>query len=154
MINLANNENLFPDKCFYLVNQSDNLSTFKNNKFDLIYTVITLQHIPTQLSTKFIQEFIRVLKPDGVLIFQVPSEFKADVPFIRKLVWQLLQKFPDFAVSFYRQKIKKTIPIEMYPINKSDVEKIINEANGKLIDINEDNLGGSNWVSYTYIVTK
>jgi ubiquinone/menaquinone biosynthesis C-methylase UbiE len=61
--------------CHFLVNTEDNLAIFPDNSFDLIYTNLVLQHIPHQKTIKsYIREFIRTLKPDGLLIFQLPSQ--------------------------------------------------------------------------------
>lgn len=74
MINLAKNYNHFEDKCKYYLNSADNLSLFENNYFDFIYSNIVLQHMEPRYSQEYIAEFIRVLSPGGVAVFQVPSE--------------------------------------------------------------------------------
>jgi ubiquinone/menaquinone biosynthesis C-methylase UbiE len=74
MIENANKFNKFGERCKYFINESDNLLLFNNNFFDFIYSKIVLQHMEPKYSKKYIKEFLRVLKPGGMLIFQVPSK--------------------------------------------------------------------------------
>jgi SAM-dependent methyltransferase len=58
----------------FQLNQSGRLETFADASFDLVFSLITLQHIPKlEWVQTFLAEFVRVLKPDGVLYFQFPS---------------------------------------------------------------------------------
>src|SRR5919199_448723 len=74
MIESANKYNRYGNKCNYYVNDSDNLSLFEDNYFDFIYSKIVLQHIKPEYSRNYIKEFLRVLAPGGLLVFQAPSE--------------------------------------------------------------------------------
>jgi ubiquinone/menaquinone biosynthesis C-methylase UbiE len=73
MISLAREHNRFADHCQYVVNDTDDLRIFEDNRFDLIYCNIVLQHIPPDYSTRYIREFVRVLAPGGLAVFQAPS---------------------------------------------------------------------------------
>jgi|HubBroStandDraft_5_1064220.scaffolds.fasta_scaffold99180_2 2-polyprenyl-3-methyl-5-hydroxy-6-metoxy-1,4-benzoquinol methylase len=57
----------------YLTNTREDLSVFASNSFDFVYSHIVLQHVPARSQPKFIEEFIRVLKPGGVAAFQIPT---------------------------------------------------------------------------------
>jgi SAM-dependent methyltransferase len=74
MIELARRFNKYGERCRYHVNIDDNLRLFRNDSFDFIYSMIVLQHIEPRYSTQYVREFIRVLKPGGIAIFQIPSE--------------------------------------------------------------------------------
>jgi SAM-dependent methyltransferase len=73
MIQLAQEYNRVVDRCQYYLNESDNLRLFADNTFDFIYCSLVLQHMQPEYSKNYIREFIRVLAPDGLLIFQLPS---------------------------------------------------------------------------------
>jgi SAM-dependent methyltransferase len=73
MIELANQYNQFSDKCQYYLNKANNLALFEDNSFAFIYSVIVLQHMQPKYSRHYIREFMRVLEPHGVLVFQVPT---------------------------------------------------------------------------------
>jgi len=74
MVAQAREYNRFGDRCQYHVNTKPDLSLFANDTFDFVYTNIVLQHNPPAMSRRFIQEFLRILKPGGLLEFQLPSE--------------------------------------------------------------------------------
>jgi len=71
MIQHANRLNDNPDRCRFLVNNRAELRIFPDNHFSFIYSNIVLQHIPPEFSKRYLREFVRILKPGGVLIFQV-----------------------------------------------------------------------------------
>jgi SAM-dependent methyltransferase len=73
MVERANEFNRFGERCRYHVNERDDLAIFADGTFDLIYSGIVLQHIAPEFSTRYVQEFIRVLAPGGVAVFQLPS---------------------------------------------------------------------------------
>jgi 2-polyprenyl-3-methyl-5-hydroxy-6-metoxy-1,4-benzoquinol methylase len=74
MVEQARHYNRHGDKCHYHVNRQTNLKLFADNTFDFIYTNIVLQHNRPENSRRFIQDFLRILAPDGLLVFQMPSE--------------------------------------------------------------------------------
>jgi len=71
MIGHARHYNRHPDRCSYHVNDRADLAIFADQRFDFIYSVLVLQHMPLPLATGYITEFVRVLSADGVLVFQV-----------------------------------------------------------------------------------
>jgi SAM-dependent methyltransferase len=60
-------------RCRYLVNDSGNLAVFRDDAVDLIYSRLVLQHMKPEYSQNYIKEFLRVLAPGGLVIFQIPS---------------------------------------------------------------------------------
>lgn len=78
MIELAGKYNRYPDRVHYLINQEDNLNILKSDTLDFIYTNIVLQHIPTDITLGYLAEFLRVLKPEGILVFQLPSHIRPE----------------------------------------------------------------------------
>jgi ubiquinone/menaquinone biosynthesis C-methylase UbiE len=73
MIELAQQHNQHGDRVRYHLNSQRDLRLFPNDHFDLIYSVITLQHIPAPLIPDYLQEFARVCRPGGLIFFQLPS---------------------------------------------------------------------------------
>jgi len=156
MIELARKYNAFGNKCSYEVNVKDDLSIFESNYFDFIYSNITLQHMRPDYAKKYITEFIRVLKPGGVLLFQIPSHKKAAVgeettkphrsrfPFVPLIVKKLIYKL------FLERNDPK---MEMYGIEPEEVKKEINLSGGKVLEVTEDS-SVDDWHSLRYLVTK
>lgn len=84
MIDLANSLNQSPAKVTYHVNQNTDLKRFGDQTLDCIYSRLVLQHINPVYAKQYIAEFMRVLKPGGLAVFQVPHAFgrKQDVPVV------------------------------------------------------------------------
>ncbi len=82
MLKVAEEKNAFPDRCTYVLNQTDNLEIFEDAKFSLIVSSIVLQHVGEEFAKKYLSEMVRVLKPGGILFFQIPSQLK-EIPVIR-----------------------------------------------------------------------
>jgi SAM-dependent methyltransferase len=74
MIKTAVQLNQYGEKCRYSVNAEENLRIFDDGTFTFIYSIIVLQHIPSIMTRGYLQEFLRVLRPGGLLIFQLPSK--------------------------------------------------------------------------------
>ena len=75
MISLAQELNQDPARCHYFLNQQEDLKLFQDEQFCFIYSIIVLQHLPPGLAYKYLSEFVRILRPNGLLVFQLPSRF-------------------------------------------------------------------------------
>lgn len=60
------------------LNKKNDLKLFSDNYFDFIFSHIVLQHIPPAITKNYLQEFVRVLKPGGLIAFQLPSHKQKD----------------------------------------------------------------------------
>jgi SAM-dependent methyltransferase len=79
MIELAREHNRFGDRCEYHVNARPDLSAFADGTFDCVHSVIVLQHIDPPHALSYVREFVRVLAPGGVAVFQAPSHRREPV---------------------------------------------------------------------------
>lgn len=73
MLQVARRHNRYGERCQYRLNDRDDLVQFADGAFDLVYSHLVLQHMAPSFSRRYIQEFIRILRPGGLAIFQVPS---------------------------------------------------------------------------------
>jgi SAM-dependent methyltransferase len=73
MIETATALNRFQDRASYTWNDAPHLRRFSDNTFDFIYTNLALQHIVPEVTLEYLREFLRILTPAGVLVFQLPS---------------------------------------------------------------------------------
>lgn len=126
MIRLANEHNRHGKRCRYVQSGASLLDSFKPGTFDLIYSRITLQHMPPELQRGYVEEFIQLLAPKGLAVFQVPDG-------------------PD-----YRHPNEW---LSMYGVPRETVEDWIWKAGGTLLDV--ELLADSNptWLAYRYTVT-
>ena len=74
MIELANTYNRVGDRCRYHLNQQADLALFDDDSFDFVYSTIVLQHNPPDVAARYIEEFVRILAPGGVAVFDMTAE--------------------------------------------------------------------------------
>jgi SAM-dependent methyltransferase len=78
MLDLARELNQFGEDCRYWLNTASDLALFENDSFDFVFSFLVLQHMPRPYSERYIAEFMRVLRPNGIAMFQLPADFVAD----------------------------------------------------------------------------
>jgi SAM-dependent methyltransferase len=62
--------------CRFITNTEVRLP-FPEESFSFIYCNIVLQHIPRRFAVEYLREFVRVLAPNGILVFGVQDSFAA-----------------------------------------------------------------------------
>ena len=149
MLELARKFNQHGEKCHYHLNTRDDLSLFDDASFDFIYSNITLQHMPPRFARRYILEFLRVLKPGGLLIFQIPDQPKS---FIKRLLQPL--KPTAFWRTYQRLRYGQRPVMNMYGIPKPDVLQLLAQNNGDLLDVRPDTSADAAWTSFRYAVQK
>lgn len=80
MVAQARAYNRHGDRVSYEVNERSDLSLFEDQSFDLVFTLIVLQHMEPRYSREYMREFCRLLRPGGLAIFQLPAEPKPREP--------------------------------------------------------------------------
>jgi len=117
MIDIATKLNKNPDKVTFFHNPKANLSDFAGGSYDLVYSEIVLQHIPTSYQAIYIAEFLRLLSDHGIAYFQT----------VRTVGWRRL--VPNWAAELVRRlKWKGRAFIPMYGIPPFQIERICKEA--------------------------
>jgi SAM-dependent methyltransferase len=73
MIRLARTFNADRANCVFAENESPDLRALEPDAFDLVYSSLTLQHVPgRQLVREYLVGLVRVLGAHGLLVFQLP----------------------------------------------------------------------------------
>jgi len=171
MITLANRYNRHGSRCTYRLNEVDDLELFPSESFDFIYTNIVLQHMLPAYSKSYIREFMRVLKPGGIMVFQLPSERaesekpgtqgplpaeappSTDAP--RGLKQTVKQYLPASLLNWYvNLRYPKEPVMEMHCVGRSEVEQLLTESGAQVLHVAEDNYSGPGFRSFRYTVTK
>lgn len=129
-------------ECEYVVNSGTKLDDIDDATFDLIYSAITLQHIPTTAALGYLKEFVRVLKPGGVAVFQLPARRR---PSLKTRVGWLLPR---------SVRAKRHSGIQMHGALRGDVLSALAMAGGEVIDVQRDHSAGPEWESYRYAITR
>lgn len=149
MIAKAQEINRFGGRCQYHLNDQDDLHLFADNNFDTIYSNITLQHMPPRFAAAYIREFLRVLKPGGILLFQIPSH-------PRQWWRRILQPLKPTALWQHYQRLRygEAPVMAMYGIPKSRVLRLLAQQHARILDVAADESADVHWSSFRYCVTK
>jgi len=120
--------------CHFRVNNADDLRLFGDEMFDLVYSNMVLQHLPSkEMISRYITEFFRVANPGGLVVFQVPSRkaLKSQLQ-LKRSTYRLLR-----AVGVRSEAIMGRLrgiqPMRMTPMAERDVLATIDAAGGKLL---------------------
>jgi SAM-dependent methyltransferase len=173
MVQQARRYNQFGEKVRYHVNGRADLQLFADCTFDLIYSKLVLQHIRPVYAKSYIQEFVRLLASDGLIIFQLPSHRRqqfldkgaAPKPPVRPSQCQdaserirrlMKEVLPTSWVNLYRTvRDHFSEPcMEMHTIPREEITDLLEQSGGIILDIREQVATGPGFSSYQYTATK
>jgi SAM-dependent methyltransferase len=135
--------------CVFVLNTAGNLGAFQDRSFDLVYSNIVLQHLPsTRLIKSYITEFIRVLAPGGLLVFQLPRH----IPWKhriqpRRRVYRWLRAV-GASEEFLLKSLKLT-PMRMNFVPEAEVQERVQAAGGVVLSVER----GESSIDQVYYVT-
>ncbi|HEY2842920.1 MAG TPA: class I SAM-dependent methyltransferase [Bryobacteraceae bacterium] len=138
MIELAGEHNRHGARCQYRCNPENHLRSFAGGSIDMIYSWITLQHMRPRYAREYMREFLRVLAPGGLLLFQYPS---------RPL--SLRTHFGKGLAFLTRQQ-----PMYMNGMNRSAVVALLERGGGRVLEIRQDDQSIPGYHSLCYAVTR
>ena len=75
MVSVANRLNRHGSRVSFRLNESSRLEGVETDSMTLVFSHITLQHVPSDLARAYLGEFLRVVKPGGIIIAQVLSHY-------------------------------------------------------------------------------
>jgi SAM-dependent methyltransferase len=141
MIAAANSYNRFGEACRFQLNETDDLRLFPAQAFDFVYSCITLQHMQPKYARKYIMEFLRVLTPAGVLVFQLPSH-----PILFRAPWKphfrgmVLRFTPRRLLDATYRKVKyhNQPRMEGYWITRNKMVEFLQRQGARIVDITQD----------------
>jgi len=138
MIELAREHNRQGARCEYLCNPVSNLGEFENGSIDMIYSWITLQHMRPRYARRYIEEFLRVLAPGGLLVFQYPSK-----PISLRV-----------RVARWTARCFRPRPMYMNGMNREEVVALLVRGGGRILEIQQDDDAIPGYHSLCYAVTR
>lgn len=153
MVRRARELNRHGERCEYVVHDTSTLP-FQDDSFDLIYTRIVLQHIPSVQVRAYVREFVRTLRPGGLVVMQVPSH----IPWVNRvqpksLAYDTLHRLGvPHRVLFEKLGLH---PIRMNFVPEQEVVSVVAAAGGKVVQVERDDSAGSSRIqSRVYVITK
>lgn len=182
MIDGARRINRHGERVSYHVNATSDLALFPDDSFDFVLSLLVLQHIEPRYAKRYIAEFIRVLKPGGVAVFQVPTGNWSQSPsrppagaFMASLAlmvdWladrgsRALRPTVDVHPASSGQPKRQDAPgpdadgrvpavMEMHGIPAGDVRATVADAGGEVLHQLPDQRAGADTEGFRYIVRR
>jgi ubiquinone/menaquinone biosynthesis C-methylase UbiE len=139
------------------VNPATDLRRFEDASFDLVYSMIVLQHVPDRDAIEsYVREFCRVLRPGGLAVFQLPTH----IPAIFRLQWRRklylgLRRIGVSAPFLYRRL--HLLPIAMSYIAEEDMVRLVESQGARMVTVDQQRAVGlmnTGLTSSTYYVTR
>lgn len=153
MIGLARNFNSERPNCEFIASGSA-LLPFADKSFDFVFTVLVLQHVPKKSTIlRYVAEFIRVAKDNGVVVFQLPHE----VPLRRRI--QLRRRLWSWLSSVgvpppWLFKKLGLAPIVINGISRQEVERFIRAQGARVQAVERYDPNEGSFHSYYYFLVK
>jgi ubiquinone/menaquinone biosynthesis C-methylase UbiE len=157
MVRGAREANADVEGLSFVVNRADDLSRFPDASFDLVYSMIVLQHVPDRGAIEsYIGEFCRILRPGGLAAFQLPSH----IPAIYRLQWRRrlylgLRRLGIGAPFLYRRL--HLLPIAMSYIPEESITGLVEPRDARMVAVETQRASGlmnTGLRNSTYLVTR
>jgi SAM-dependent methyltransferase len=137
---LAKARELVPDeRCEFVHNDSAELLGLDDASVDLVYSCRVLQHMPPALAHGYIREFHRVAAPGALVVFQVPAEPATG------MAATALRLLPGPVLNTLRRGM------QMHATSPAAITRLVAEAGGVTMSIEEDASAGPRWRSHLYL---
>lgn len=126
-------------RCEFRLNEGTDLASLADGSVDLVYSCRVLQHMPPALAHGYVREFLRVAAPGGVVVFQVPSDPVG-------LVGSAMRLLPVRVLDRLRGGM------QMHGTSPAEVTRLVTEAGGEVVSVEDDTSAGPRWRSHLYVV--
>ncbi len=125
-------------------NPHDDLRQFADASFDLVFSLITLQHIPAELGLNYVREFVRIARPGAVLYFQIPTVARQGPAEIKR--WSLypptmFKRIKRWTLRWFRLKTGLGDEMHMHPVPEPTVRAMLTAAGAQLVTTLEHPMG-------------
>lgn len=166
MIAAAAERNRDLENCDWVVNNTDDLKPFESDSFSFIYSNITLQHLAPSDAVRYIGELVRVLRPQGCLVFQLPdakphtlrralAESIVPLAFVLPRPW--LNAYRRARYPAHAQATLARLPrrvAQMHGIAPAKIHAAVKASGANVVATRETADAGAGWRSYLYCVRK
>lgn len=161
MVEFASTQKERGPNCTFIENTTTRLHRLENASIDLIYSAIVFQHIAPRYTREYLKEFSRLLKPGGLLVFQLPSHLDPKFPGNQK-PFRLFKKRLFYQFKTLKQKITKILPFyrneSFFEMNAIHRERLVSflekQCNLEILAVPDFPAAGPAWKSYLYITRK
>ena len=148
-----------PEKIDFVATADPRLALLPADRFDLVYSEITLQHIAPADAEVYLASLVRLARPGGAISFQLPARIPPPHPLERfkfsfwpPTLWMRVKRF---AVQTWKQALPYWRPhMPMYAIPRERVVALVEAAGARIVEITPSNAAGPTIESYHYRAVK
>lgn len=154
MIAAARSQNAAFSNCEFILNGNPDLRIFPAGNFDLIYSVLVLQHMPTRSAIgAYVTDLARILAPGGLLVCQIPSHIplRRRLQLRRRLYGILRSLGLSPQVLYHRLGL---FPMRMISLAEQDVRVLLAAAGARILEAQAEEMASNGIESRTYYATK
>ena len=118
--------------CSFLVGEEPDLRSFRSHTYDLVYSSFVLQHLSgSSIAADYIREFLRVARPDGLVVFQMPESLGLRARLQpRRRVYTALRGLGVPKAHLRRLRLH---PVRMIALSRSEVDRIVRGVGGSIV---------------------
>ena len=154
MLEMARNHLTMEAHVDFVLNQSEDLQIFQSETFDLVFSLICLQHMPWPFAARYIGEFARVCRPGGLMAFQLPS-LRPPANWKARLRKTVIDRLPFGAGRFYRRwRHGSAVAFDTYYTPAEVVEQRVVSTGLRLVHREPDPAAGPGTEGFFYIFRK
>jgi ubiquinone/menaquinone biosynthesis C-methylase UbiE len=150
MLALARRHNRRGDSVDYRHNTEPHLRLFADDRFAFVYSLITLQHMAPRYARAYLAEFVRITRPGGLILFQMPAaRCNPKRPFT---LWPdtLLRR----AVRDLRRLFSSEPKMEMHAITTAEVSALLHAHGAEILATRQIDHAGPKIESVLYLAQK
>lgn len=157
MIEFAKTQARRGNHCEFVLNTSTALASVGSATLDLVFSYIVLQHIAPRLIRRYLKAFARVLKPGGLLVFQLPSMVDYEQAQNRK-AFRMLRKRIHYFEKWLASKRSPGAENAYFDMRAIRTHKLIrfveDRCNCQLVGVMDYQAAAPSWLSYLYVFKK
>jgi len=129
MLSLARRHNQHGDRVRYVHNPRSDLKGMPDDGFDLVVSMITLQHVEPGYARRYVRELVRICRPGGLVMLQMPATRPPKLPPLN----------PPTPLRVVRRWLRLSFPrvakMEMHALPRSEMESLLASCGAAVFDV-------------------
>jgi SAM-dependent methyltransferase len=119
--------------CTFVVGSGADLSDVEGRSIDFVYCSLVLQHVPElRLAEDLIREFMRIVREDGIVVFQMPSRIAPLAqPRVRRRLYAVLRRLG--VGSTFLIRTARSNPMRMNALPTERVRSLVEDSGGRVL---------------------
>lgn len=142
MLRLAREYNSHIPNCIFVQNPDPSFRAVPVSDFDLIYSTITLQHMPPRHAMRYLRGLVGRLRPGGLLVFQLVDRCRR--PLVGRPCNTLYQEIVR------RYLLRAQPAMDVYGLEKQRVIALVEQSGCRMLRVEPNDAAGPHWTSYRY----